>query len=54
MNAKHVKYLSIVGLTFVISGMTSISNHPKLGALVALTGGLMVLFSKWYRERRLE
>lgn len=52
MHPTNKKYLSVIGLTFIISGMTSFSNIPQLGALVAIVGGLMILITKWNEIRR--
>ncbi len=41
-----MKYLSIIGLTFIITSMTSFSNKPQLGVFVAIMGALMLLIGK--------
>ncbi|WP_165691891.1 hypothetical protein [Moorena producens] len=41
-----MKYLSIIGLTFIITSLTSFSNKPQLGALVGIIGGLLLLIGK--------
>ncbi len=43
MNLKLSKHVSIVGLTFIITSLTSFSSKPEMSAVLGIIGSLMLL-----------
>lgn len=41
-----MKYVSIIGLTFIITSMTSFSNKPYMGIIVGVLGVIILLIGK--------